>query len=503
MGKPSVEDNIPWFTAILSFTTYITVILMGHFHEFVHRVVLRNKVFQTEPNFVPLISPKEYFYTRWMFGRIRDCWDRPICSTPAGKIEILERKINCGRPWFMDDKIELTGRRTNALNLGSYNYLGFAQKDGKCIDAVVDSVKKYGVGSAGTRRGVGTFDIHEELDIKVAEFVGKEAAITFGMGYATNSANIPVLIGKGGLVISDALNHASIVVGCRGSGAKIKVFKHNDPKDLENVLRQAIAEGQPRTHRPWKKILIVVEGIYSMEGEICCLPEIIAIKKKYKAYLYVDEAHSIGALGKKAKGVCDYYGVNPDDVDVLMGTFTKSFGSIGGYIAGSKELITYLKQTSFANTYATSMSIGCAQMVLAALNVITGADGTDEGERKVRALKENSNYFRRRLREEGFRIMGDSDSPIIPLLLYHPAKIALFSRECLKAHIAVVVVGFPAVPLLACRTRFCMSADHDIETLERAIQSIARLGDKLLLKYGEIPGYFNDEVVLKTTTKHY
>jgi len=252
-----------------------------------------------------------------------------------------------------------------------------------------------------------------------------------------------------------------------------------------------------------KKILIVVEGIYSMEGEICALPEIVAVKKKYKAYLYVDEAHSIGALGRNAKGVCDYYGIDPADVDVLMGTFTKSFGSIGGYIAGSKELITYLKQTSFVHAYATSMSVGCARMILSALDVITGADGTDEGARRIKALRDNSNYFRRRLREEGFRIMGDPDSPIIPLLLYHPAKICLFSRECLKAHIAVVVVGFPAVPLLAARTRFCMSADHNIEILEKAVDSISRIGDKLLLKYGEIAGYFSDDVVSRATVRHY
>jgi serine palmitoyltransferase len=175
--------------------------------------------------------------------------------------------------------------------------------------------------------------LHAQLEKKVAQFVGKEDAIIFDMGYATNSTSIPSLIGKGGLIISDSLNHASIVMGCRSTGAKIKVFRHNDPEDLERVLRQSIAEGQPRTHRDWKKILVVVEGIYSMEGEILRLPEIVAVKKKYKAYLYVDEAHSIGALGKTARGVCDYWGVDPADVDILMGTFTKSFGSVGGYIA--------------------------------------------------------------------------------------------------------------------------------------------------------------------------
>jgi serine palmitoyltransferase len=189
--------------------------------------------------------------------------------------------------------------------------------------------------------------VHEELEREVAAFVGKPAAIVFGMGFATNSLTLPALMrGKGSLIISDALNHASIVAGVRGSGARVKVFRHNEPEHLERVLRAAIAEGQPRTHRPWTKILVVVEGIYSMEGEICRLPEIVAIKKKYRAYLYLDEAHSIGALGAGGRGVCEHLGVDPADVDILMGTFTKAFGSCGGYIAGDEQLIQYLRTVS-------------------------------------------------------------------------------------------------------------------------------------------------------------
>merc|ERR1740130_2077843 len=152
--------------------------------------------------------------------------------------------------------------------------------------------------------------------------------MVFGMGFGTNSTGIPALIGKGGLIISDNNNHSSIVAGARSSGAHIKVFQHNDAQNLEAVVRRAIIEGQPRTHRPWSKILIMVEGIYSMEGELCPLASIIAVKKKYNCYLYVDEAHSIGALGKQGGGICEQSGVDPTDVDVLMGTFTKSFGAV-------------------------------------------------------------------------------------------------------------------------------------------------------------------------------
>jgi serine palmitoyltransferase len=161
--------------------------------------------------------------------------------------------------------------------------------------------------------------VHEELEREVASFVGKPAALVFGMGFATNSLTLPVLMrGKGTLVISDALNHSSIVAGVRGSSAKVKVFRHNQPEHLERVLRAAIAEGQPRTHRPWAKILIVVEGIYSMEGEVCRLAEIVALKKKYKAYLYLDEAHSIGAMGPTGRGVAEHLGVDTADIDVMV-----------------------------------------------------------------------------------------------------------------------------------------------------------------------------------------
>jgi len=323
----------------------------------------------------------------------------------------------------------------------------------------------------------------KKLEQVVAKFVGKEAAIVFGMGYQTNSTNLPQLIGKGGLIISDALNHASLVVGCRQAGAKITTFRHNDAQHLEKVLRRAIAEGQPRTHRPWTKILILVEGINSMEGSILPLKEIVEIKKKYKAYLYVDEAHSIGAIGKTGRGICDYCGVNPADVDILMGTFTKSFAAVGGYVAASQDIINWLRVTSFASTYDISMSAPCARQIISALSVITGEDGTEDGQRRITRLHDNSVYFRKRLREMGFVVIGEPDSPVIPMLLVYPSKIPAFSRECLKKNIAVVVVGFPATPLILSRARFCMSASHSREDLDESLDAIEDIGKKCLLNY--------------------
>lgn len=178
-----------------------------------------------------------------------------------------------------------SGKTREVLNLSSYNYLGFGESTGPCSDAVELSLRKNGISTASPRMESGTLDIHHETESLVARFLGQESSLICSMGFATNSTCIPALIGKGGLIISDELNHSSIVFGTRLTGASVKVFKHNNPADLEAVLRDSISQGQPRTHRPWKKILIVVEGLYSMEGNICRLPEFVELKKKYKVSL--------------------------------------------------------------------------------------------------------------------------------------------------------------------------------------------------------------------------
>jgi len=263
------------------------------------------------------------------------------------------------------------------------------------------------------------------------------------------------------------------------------VFRHNDLKSLESILKKAIIKGQPSdgVYIPWNKILIMVEGIYSMEGEILRLPEIIALKKKYKAYLYVDEAHSIGSLGPRGRGVCDYWGIDPKEVDILMGTFTKSFSSIGGYIAASKDIISTLRVSSIAMVYCEVMAAPCVQQILSAMRIITGEDGTGEGALRIRRLRENSIYFRKRLKEEGFIIAGDYDSPVIPMMIYNPFKFCALSRALIKKNIAIVVVGHPATPLLLGRARFCMSSAHTLEQLERAVVEISTIGKSMCFDY--------------------
>merc|ERR1712063_140654 len=417
----------------------------------------------------------------WMFNRIMDLFARPITGVPGAYVDVLMRT---GEDNSINTRaLEFTGEVRRCLNLGSYNYLGFAENEGECTDAVEGSITNFGNVMCSSRLEAGTTVVHRELESLMAEFLGKEACIVYGMGYATNSTTIPVMCGRGDLIISDMLNHASIVVGCRSSGASIKVFKHNDPKHLEQVVRKAIIEGQPRTNRPWKKILIVVEGIYSMEGEILCLPEVVEIKKRYNCYLYVDEAHSIGALGKTGRGVCEYWGVDTKEVDILMGTFTKSFSAAGGYIASSKAIIDHLRVGAFASVSDVAMPIALVEQITTSLSIIMGRDGSDEGQRRLVQLRNNATYFRRRLKELGFLVIGNGDSPVIPLMILQPAKMLLFSRLCLQKNLAVVMASYPATEVELSRARFCVSAGHTIEDLDYALEVIKEIGDIINLRF--------------------
>lgn len=468
---------IPYVTALTTYFSYGLLFVFGQIRDLFRKILdwFRSNNLQ---GYAPICLGFEDFYKRRLYLRIQDCFGRPISSAPDAWLDVIERNSNDN-----NKTLKRTSNISRCLNLGSYNYLGFAASDEYCTPRVIESLKKFSLSTCSSRADGGTIMMHNELEKYVANFVGKPAAIVFGMGYVTNSAILPVLISKGGLIISDSLNHSSIVNGARGSGATIRVFQHNTPSHLEEVLREQIAEGQPRTHRPWKKIIVVVEGIYSMEGDLCKLPEIIAICKKYKAYSYLDEAHSIGAVGKTGRGVCELLGVDPADVDILMGTFTKSFGSCGGYIAGSKELIQYLKHTSPAHLYATSMSPPAVQQIISAIKVILGEDGSCRGAQKLEQIRENSNFFRSELQSMGFEVLGDNDSPVMPIMLYNPGKIPAFSRECLKQNVAVVMSAFPATPLLLARARICISASHTKEDLIKGLEVISRVGDLVGIKY--------------------
>ncbi|BAB90752.1 putative serine palmitoyltransferase [Oryza sativa Japonica Group] len=477
--------RVPFVTAVTTVFSYGVIFGFGHLRDW-FRALLRSLFSGHSPaaagtnlkGYAPICGGQEDFYYRRFVRRVQDCFWRPIASKPDAWFDVVERYSNDS-----NKTLHRTTKTSRCLNLGSYNYLGFAAADEYCTPRVIESLKKYSASTCSVRVDGGNTKLHVELEELVARFVGKPAAILFGMGYVTNSAIIPALIGKGGLIISDSLNHNSIVNGARGSGASVQVFQHNNPAHLEEVLREQIAGGQPRTHRRWKKIIVIVEGIYSMEGELCKLPEIVAVCKKYKAYTYLDEAHSIGAVGKTGRGVCELLGVDPADVDIMMGTFTKSFGSCGGYIAASKEIIDHLKHICPAHIYATSMSPPAVQQVISAIEVILGEDGSDRGAKKLAQIRENSNFFRSELEKMGFEVLGDNDSPVMPIMLYNPAKMPAFSRECLRQKVAIVTVSFPATPLLLARARICISASHSREDLIKGLEVISKVGDLVGIKY--------------------
>ncbi|KAM9847905.1 serine palmitoyltransferase 3 [Aulostomus maculatus] len=476
-------EQAPMYVAVMTYLGFGIVTLFGYLRDFLRAVGLEKcnlaQEREEQKNFVPLYQDFENFYTRNLYMRVRDNWNRPICSLPGPVFDLMER-VSDDYNWTF----RFTGRTIHdVINMGSYNYLGFAENNADFLETVAHRTHQYGVGVCSTRQEIGNLSIHEELEQLVANFLGVESSMTFGMGFATNSMNIPALVGKGCLILSDELNHTSLILGARLSGATIRVFKHNNMLSLEKMLREAICSGQPRTHRPWKKILIMVEGIYSMEGSVVRLPEIVALKKKYRAYLYLDEAHSIGAVGATGRGVTELFDVNPADVDVMMGTFTKSFGAAGGYIAGKKELVDYLRCHSHSAVYSSAMSPPVVEQIMRAIKCITGEHGSTEGIRRIRQLAENTRYFRARLKEMGFIIYGNDDSPVVPILLYMPGKVVAFAREMLERKIGVVVVGFPATPITEARARFCVSAAHTRAMLNQVLHHLNEVGDALCLKF--------------------
>lgn len=396
------ELEMSQFTELTTYFAYALLILVGHLRDILGRLTGRTRWTtlkrQRSAKVAPLFKSWENFYARRLYHRIGDVFNRPICSAPGAHIDVMMRRLDEQKKEF--DLVE--GETRRCLNLGSYNYLGFADDWVEtCGEKVLQAVDEWPITCGSSRSELGTTVLHRQLERQIAAFVGKDDAIVFNMGYGTNSTTIPALVGKGDLILSDALNHASIVNGCRASGAFIRSFAHNDANALEAALREAIALGIPRTRRPWKKILVMVEGIYSMEGEICNLKAISRICKKYKAYLYLDEAHSIGALGPTGRGACEHCGVTPQDVDILMGTFTKSFGGMGGYIASTKKVINHLRASCAGFVSHDAMSCVMCEQISTATSIISESD---LGQAKLRNLRENSNYFRSALIRAGLHV---------------------------------------------------------------------------------------------------
>ncbi|KAJ6143506.1 Pyridoxal phosphate-dependent transferase major region subdomain 2 [Penicillium samsonianum] len=475
-----VMDEPPYYYLLTTYISYLILIAFGHVRDFFGKRFREEHYRHLKPRngYGALNSDFDNFYVRRLKLRINDCFERPVTGVPGRTITLIDRGTDDHNQHFF-----LTGTTTDTLNLSSYNYLGFAQSDGPCADLAEESIRKYGIAAPSTRAESGTQDMHVEVEDLVAKFVGKESSMVFSMGFGTNATVFPALVSKGCLLISDELNHASIRFGARLSGASISMFKHNDMKDLEFRLREAISQGQPRTHRPWKKILVVVEGLYSMEGSMCNLPGLVQLKRRYKFNLFVDEAHSIGAIGPKGRGVCDYFSIDTSEVDILMGTLTKSFGANGGYIAADKVMIDQLRATNPGVYYGESPAPAVLSQIASALRIISGELVPGQGEERLQRLAFNSRYLRLGLKRLGFIVYGHDDSPIVPVLLFNPAKMPAFSHEMLRRKISVVVVGYPATPLVSSRARFCVSAAHTKDDLDRVLTACDEIGNVLQLKF--------------------
>ncbi|KXG48996.1 Pyridoxal phosphate-dependent transferase, major region, subdomain 2 [Penicillium griseofulvum] len=475
-----VMDEPPYYYLLTTYISYLILIAFGHVRDFFGKRFREEHYRHLKPRngYGALNSDFDNFYVRRLKLRINDCFERPVTGVPGRTITLIDRGTDDHNQHFY-----LTGTTTDTLNLSSYNYLGFAQSDGPCADLAEETIKKYGIAAPSTRAESGTQDLHVEVEDLVAKFVGKESSMIFSMGFGTNATVFPALVSKGCLLISDELNHASIRFGARLSGASIAMFKHNDMKDLELRLREAISQGQPRTHRPWKKILVVVEGLYSMEGSMCNLPGLVQLKRRYKFNLFVDEAHSIGAIGPKGRGVCDYFSIDTSEVDILMGTLTKSFGANGGYIAADKVMIDQLRATNPGVYFGESPAPAVLSQISSALRIISGELVPGQGEERLQRLAFNSRYLRLGLKRLGFIVYGHDDSPIVPLLLFNPAKMPAFSHEMLRRKISVVVVGYPATPLVSSRARFCVSAAHTKDDLDRVLTACDEIGNVLQLKF--------------------
>ncbi|XP_038077869.1 serine palmitoyltransferase 2-like [Patiria miniata] len=486
LSEQGPHEKVPILKVIITIFNYLILTVCGYVKEYLWKFHILKSPGACESrklkDFVPLFQDFDSFYIRNIYRKLKDLFEQPICGVPGAQMDVMER-LSPDWNWTYI----LTGRVLKTINLGSYNYLGFAETSGPRHDMVEKVTTFYGNGVCSSRQELGNTDKSEELERLTARFLGTEDAMTFSMGFATNALNIPALVTEGCLVISDKLNHSSLVLGIRLSGASVKVFEHNDTVDLERVLRDAISSGQPRTHKPWKKILIVVEGIYSMEGSIVRLPEMIALKKKYKFYLYLDEAHSIGALGPRGRGVLDFYGIDPKEVDILMGTFTKSFGACGGYIGGSRALVDHIRRHSHSVAYGTSCPAPIVQQVISTMTAIMGEDGTNTGQNRIKQLAWNTRYMRQRLREMRFTVIGHDQSPVIPVLMYMPTSVGAFSRLCRERGLSTVSVGFPATNLLEARIRICLSAAHTKEMLDKALEIMSEVGDLVRAKEAGMP----------------
>ncbi len=357
-----------------------------------------------------------------------------------------------------EPEVVVDGKRM--IMIGSNNYLGLTN-DPRVKEAAIEALRKYGSGCAGSRFLNGTLDIHVNLEEKLARFMRKEAALVFSTGYQTNLGVISALAGKDDVVLIDKMDHASIIDGCRLSFSEIKKFKHNDMEDLERLLRQYNDKGK----------LIVVDGVFSMEGDIVNLPEIVKLAKKYNARIMVDDAHGIGVLGKTGRGTAEHFGLE-GEVDLIMGTYSKSLASIGGFIAASESIIHYVKHFARSLIFSASPPPASIASVSAAIDIIES-----EPERREWLWKNTSKML------NGFKALGfdtgDSQTPIIPIIVGDDMKAFRMARMLHDRGIFANVAVSPAVPNGRALIRTSYMATHTDEQLDKVLEAFKEVGKEI------------------------
>ena len=354
-----------------------------------------------------------------------------------------------------DMVVNMEGKRT--IMLGSNNYLALTNHT-RVKEAGIKAIEKYGSGCSGSRFLNGTLDKHVELEKDLANFLHKEAVMTFSTGFQSNLGIISAIVGRNDYILCDKENHASIYDACKLSYGKLLRYNHNDMEDLENKIKTVPKESG---------ILIVTDGVFSMSGDICKLPEIVEIAEKYQARIMVDDAHGLGVIGKCGRGTGEYFGLE-DKVDIIMGTFSKSLASLGGYMAATKEVVEYVKHTSRPYIFSASMtpaSVACAHEALKIL--------MEEPER-VKRLNDISAYMRKRLKENGVPII-ESTTPIIPIYTYDDEKTFVACKLLLERGVYVNPVVSPATPVGKSLLRTSYTANHTKELVDEAVEKIVEV----------------------------
>ncbi|ELP8671013.1 glycine C-acetyltransferase [Staphylococcus pseudintermedius] len=358
-------------------------------------------------------------------------------------------------------EIQINGKKY--INLSSNNYLGLATNE-DLKTAAKNAIDSHGVGAGAVRSINGTLDLHDELESTLAEFKGTEAAVAYQSGFNCNMAAISAVMNKNDAILSDELNHASIIDGCRLSKAKIIRVNHSDMDDLRQKAKEAVESGQ------YNKVMYITDGVFSMDGDVAKLPEIVEICEQYGIMVYVDDAHGSGVMGRGA-GTVKHFGLQ-DKVDFQIGTLSKAIGVVGGYVAGSQKLIDWLKAQSRPFLFSTSLAPGDTKAITEAVKKLMAS--TELHDR----LWENANYLKEGLSRLGFDT-GQSETPITPVIIGDEKKTQQFSKRLMEEGIYVKSIVFPTVPRGTGRVRNMPTAAHTTETLDQALEVYARVGKEL------------------------